>query len=110
MENPHLEPLQVPLVKAVYVLIHAGAQDAIRWLTDQVQPLMDKMTHDDLSAAVKAIRVFWDTEIPDSTPAGCMWRALLDQAAMMPLKDSLGYRAMLNELLQGLGVLLRAAE
>ena len=66
---------------------------------------------DGLAAAVKAIRAFWDTEIPNSTLAGRTWRALLDKAAAMPLSDSAsGYKAKLDELLEGLGCFLRAAE
>ena len=104
-------PLQVPLVKSVYVLVHTGAQGAICLLADQVQPFLDKKTHDGLAAAVKAIRAFWDTEIPKSTPAGCTWRALLDQATAMPLSDPVsGYKEKLGKLLQGLGCHLRAAE
>lgn len=104
-------PLQVPLVKSVYVLVHKGAQDAVRLLADQVQTFLDKKTLDGLAAAVKAIRAFWDSEIPNSTPAGRTWRALLDKAAAVPLSDSASsYKAKLEELLQGLGCFLRAAE
>ena len=35
-----LRPLQVPLVKALYVLVHTGAQDAVCLLANQVQPLV----------------------------------------------------------------------
>lgn len=99
----------MPLVKAVYVLVHTKAQDGVRCLADEVQPLVDKMTQDGLAAAVKAIRAFWGTEIPNSTLAGRSWRALLAKAAETPV-DSVGYKAMQEELLKGLGVLMRAAE
>ena len=99
----------MPLVKAVYVLVHTGTQDGIRCLADEVQTLVDEMTQDGLAAAVKAIRAFWGTEIPDSTPAGRTWRALLAKAAETP-RDSVVYEALLEALLQGLGVHLRAAE
>ena len=103
--------LQVPLVKTVYALVHTGAQEAIRLLSNQVQPLIDQTTHDGLAAAVKAIREFWAAEIPNSTPAGRTWRTLLGKAAAVSLSDyTAGYKAKLEELLQGLGGLLRATE
>ena len=102
----------MPLVKSVYVLVHTRAQDGIRFLADEVQPLLDKMNHEGLAAAVEAIKAFWDTEIPHSTPAGRMWLMLLAKATAteMPLNDPLSYKAMLDGLLQDLGVFLRAAE
>lgn len=101
------------LVKTVYVLVHAAeVANDIGKLEQVVQSHLSENVRGSsshgMTAAVKAVKAFWEQELNRATTAGAHWQNLVSLANECNADDESRYRSCMDALKGGFAMMLRA--